>query len=558
MKLTTVISSVNSNPDYYNFLPYQILFWTKFGIKFICIYVGEQIPSELQQYKEHIILWDKNKDLHSAYVAQNIRIFYAGLINLPDDECIMLTDMDMLPCSKSYYTDNLEKYTKEDFIYYRTIHPTENIYICYNTAHPSLWGKIFGINSIDDIEKELNLNYCKGYNGVPGSTGWCSDQELLAIKLLNYNKLDGSIKINNYFHSLKKTIKRLEVRDYINYLQNGNNNFLHLYDDVHFHRSFSANKQLIEHASTQLYNFISGYEFHKLCKWSVCPRYPIKFDHNLIQPNDFVFLNLDCFGQFIEILKQTPPANKFVLVTHNSDQQFIKQYLDIIKPYVSHIYAINCGFQDSLLTAIPLGFVDSKHKPHYKFKEIANKKLEKTIKCYMNFAINTNPVKRQECWNTFAAQDWVTNESNIPPEDFYTQVARSKYILSPEGTGIDCHRIYESIYLGSIPILKTSELDYFYEKLPVLIVKNWNEITQEYLDDNYLNLKTKLDQWILTNPTWTEAKFWIKEKNCCSSCGSQCGNLKCGKCGSVYYCNRSCQVAHWKIHKNQCNIDILN
>lgn len=299
-------------------------------------------------------------------------------------------------------------------------------------------------------------------------------------------------------------------------------------------------------------NLISGYEFYKICKWSVCPRYPIKFDHNLIQPNDFVFLNLDCFAQFIQMLKTNSPANKFILVTHNSDQKFTKQHLNTIKPYISHIYAINCGFQDPLLTPIPLGFVDSKHKPHCKFEEIANKQLEKTIKCYMNFAINTNPVKRQECWNTFATQDWVTKESNIPPEDFYTQVARSKYILSPEGTGIDCHRIYESMYLGSIPILKTSELDYFYEKLPVLIVKSWNKITQEYLDNNYLNLKNKLDQWIQTNPTWTEAKFWIKEKNSCGSCGFQCGNLKCGKCGSVYYCNKSCQVAHWKTHKNEC------
>lgn len=547
MKLTTVISSVNSNPDYYNFLPYQILFWNKFNIKFICIYVGEFIPKELEQYKEHIILWNKNKDLHSAYVAQNIRIFYAGLIDLPDDELIMLTDMDMLPCSKNYYTDNLEKYTKEDFIYYRYIDMTDkHVYLCYNAAHPSLWGEIFDIKSVEDIENQLNLNYIKGYNGIPGdhngSVGWCADQDLLTLKLLKYKKLN----------ILNRPIKRLEINDYNKYLQNENNNFLHLYDDVHFHRSFSENKQRIEHASIQLYNFISGYDFYKLCKWSVCPRYPIKFEPNLIQLNDFVFLNLDCFEQFIQMLKTNSPAHKFVLLTHNSDQKFTKQYLATIRPYISHIYAINCGFQDSLLTPIPLGFVDSKYKPHYKFEEIGNKKLEKTIKCYMNFAINTNPIKRQECYNTFVDKDWVTKESNIPPEDFYTQVARSKYILSPEGTGIDCHRIYESIYLGAIPVLKTSELDYFYEKLPVLIVKSWNEITQEYLDDNYLNLKTKLDQWILTNPTWTEAKFWIKEKNSCSSCGFQCGNLKCGKCGSVYYCNRSCQVAHWKIHKNEC------
>ena len=83
-------------------------------------------------------------------------------------------------------------------------------------------------------------------------------------------------------------------------------------------------------------------------------------------------------------------------------------------------------------------------------------------------------------------------------------------MLSPEGTGIDCHRIYESIYLGAIPILKTSELDYFYCNLPVVIVKNWNEITHEFLETNYFDFKTKLDQWVKENPTWTDANFWVK------------------------------------------------
>lgn len=88
--------------------------------------------------------------------------------------------------------------------------------------------------------------YIQGYNGIPGdhqgSVGWCKDQDLMTQKLTIYEKL----------HILNRPIKRLEVRDYINYLKNGNNNFLHLYDDVHFHRSFSANKELIEHASKQL------------------------------------------------------------------------------------------------------------------------------------------------------------------------------------------------------------------------------------------------------------------------------------------------------------------
>ena len=255
---------------------------------------------------------------------------------------------------------------------------------------------------------------------------------------------------------------------------------------------------------------ISGYEFYKICKWSFCPRYPINYNPNAIQLNDFLFLNLDYFEQFIHILTQCEPLNKFILLTHNSDQKFISQHLNKIKPYISHVYAINCGIQDQLVSPIPLGFVDSKYKPHKKFEEISNKKLEKTILCYMNFAINTNPIKRQECWNIFVDQDWVYKESNIPSEDFYSQIIKSKYVLSPEGTGIDCHRIYESIYFGSIPILKTSELDYFYKTLPVLIVETWEEITQNYLETSYLDLKTKLDLWIKTNPTWINPTFWIK------------------------------------------------
>ena len=30
--------------------------------------------------------------------------------------------------------------------------------------------------------------------------------------------------------------------------------------------------------------------------------------------------------------------------------------------------------------------------------------------------------------------------------------------------------------------------------------------------------------------------------------------LKCGRCKKVYYCNKECQKAHWKIHKPVCSI----
>ena len=95
MKLTTVLTSVNNNPKYYMFIPKQIYFWKKFNINFIAVFVGEVLPDELIPYKENIILWNKNLDLNTAYVAQNLRMYYTSLLELPDDEMVMITDMDI-------------------------------------------------------------------------------------------------------------------------------------------------------------------------------------------------------------------------------------------------------------------------------------------------------------------------------------------------------------------------------------------------------------------------------------------------------------------------------
>jgi hypothetical protein len=83
-------------------------------------------------------------------------------------------------------------------------------------------------------------------------------------------------------------------------------------------------------------------------------------------------------------------------------------------------------------------------------------------------------------------------------------------VLSPEGNGIDCHRIYECIYFDTIPILKTSLMDKFYETLPVIIVNSWEEITYDYLLDNYQAYYNKLINWKKKNYLWLNPMFWLE------------------------------------------------
>ena len=215
MKLSTVISCVNNNPNYYLFIPKQIIFWKKFGIKFIAIYVADSIPEEIIKYSENIILWNKNLDINTSFVAQNLRIYYPALLNLPDDEMVMITDMDMLPMSSSYYCDGLEKFTKDDFIYYRHIDGNQ-IYMCYNASHPSTWKKVFNINNEEDIIHTIYKSFNKSYDGIPGSTGWFTDQEIMFKNLINYPQL----KV------LKRPIRRLEVYMFEKHISNNDINFI--------------------------------------------------------------------------------------------------------------------------------------------------------------------------------------------------------------------------------------------------------------------------------------------------------------------------------------------
>jgi hypothetical protein len=55
------------------------------------------------------------------------------------------------------------------------------------------------------------------------------------------------------------------------------------------------------------------------------------------------------------------------------------------------------------------------------------------------------------------------------------------FVSSPMGNGMDCHRTWEALALGCIPIVRTSALDPLFADLPVLIVKQWSDITPEFL-----------------------------------------------------------------------------
>ena len=56
-----------------------------------------------------------------------------------------------------------------------------------------------------------------------------------------------------------------------------------------------------------------------------------------------------------------------------------------------------------------------------------------------------------------------------------------QFVLSPHGAGLDCHRTWEALLLGCIPIVKKAKLNDLFVDLPVIAVEDWSEINSAFL-----------------------------------------------------------------------------
>ncbi len=84
-------------------------------------------------------------------------------------------------------------------------------------------------------------------------------------------------------------------------------------------------------------------------------------------------------------------------------------------------------------------------------------------------------------------------------------MAKYRYVLSPFGNGLDCHRTWETLLVGAIPVVKTSTLDAMYEGLPVIIVDDWSQVSPDFLEQKYQELQTrKMKKEKMFMPYWLD------------------------------------------------------
>ncbi len=244
-----------------------------------------------------------------------------------------------------------------------------------------------------------------------------------------------------------------------------------------------------------------------------------------IQKNDIIFLRCRFVKHFYEqVLNST--SHPFILVICDGDESFptncgldqksIEEFIN--HKSIIHIFAQNCDYKgpSKKVSHIPIGIdfhtiaykgngwgeascspqeqeiclnkILNKLKPNYlrKKRAFVDFQLADTMrgefKRFLEFGED-----RASIFNYIVKTGLIDFSGRMKRSDLWKTKGEYAFSISPPGNGIDCHRTWEDLVLGCIVIVKTSSLDPIFEGLPVVIVKNWSEITEDNFK-KWLNL----------------------------------------------------------------------
>ena len=130
---------------------------------------------------------------------------------------------------------------------------------------------------------------------------------------------------------------------------------------------------------------------------------------------------------------------------------------------------------------------------------------ERIPKIYVCFSKKTDRFKDRKNSLKIIPNNLLEIENKtIPRSKNWENIITYTFVLSPFGNGMDCHRTWETLTLGSIPIIRAPKFKNLFEDLPVLIVENWSDVNQELLTNTLEHFKTKA-----FNYEKLQLKYWV-------------------------------------------------
>ena len=211
-----------------------------------------------------------------------------------------------------------------------------------------------------------------------------------------------------------------------------------------------------------------------------------------------------------------------IWITGHSDYTMTPIIYNRYKHLFKYWFAVNNETEKENVISIPLGKVDN-CDDHCSFAITGNLEIMEKVAgepkhisnlAFMNISIYTYPTERQYIFDLFKDKSWVT--VNTPEctfegvEKYLRNMRNHKFAICPRGNGVDTHRLWEALYVGSIPIVRRDTAMHTFADLPICWVDNWTDVTPEFLEEEYNRIMTS--SWNLKKLTIGYWESYIREK----------------------------------------------
>ena len=254
-------------------------------------------------------------------------------------------------------------------------------------------------------------------------------------------------------------------------------------------------------------DWITGEKFQAIADYAYAPAQKHQddyydlvntFDVELLKDKDIIFTYPFYVKQLFDIIKQTD--KKLIIITHNGDENIDESYE--LPDNVIKWYAQNVNVRNPRIESIPIGLENERwfqfaHKKEKMLAKVREPRLHKNL-AYMNFNVGNNPEKRVTPYRLFRFKSWVTVDMGINGynfDNYIDNIYNHSFVICPEGHGMDTHRIWETLYMGSIPIVENNINNQFYTHLPIFPVNDWREVTDERLQSILSNSDFDYLKW---------------------------------------------------------------
>ena len=240
-------------------------------------------------------------------------------------------------------------------------------------------------------------------------------------------------------------------------------------------------------------DWIQGEKFEKITDCVYAPEHRLPDDYSKLANtlNMYELKNINIVYTHTIYVKQLfklieKEDKKFIVVTHNSDVNVDASFY--IPDNVIKWYSQNVNNKDYKLESLPIGLENNRWFKDLKKKEKMEAMLKTPKKIinlvYMNHNVATNPEKRSILYELFSRIPWVTSvmgKNGKYYDQYLSEVYNHHFVICPEGNGLDTHRVWETLYMKSIPIEKRNINNQFNTDLPICFVDDWEELTEEFL-----------------------------------------------------------------------------